>query len=167
MGEMNISYPQSPLTSHYGEPKGFFKLFKLSSPSQFLGARLPYFHLTRVTDGCSSSSHKIIRTSTMHHVFILDDEGEHKNVELLQIKLKEFNFLELVQIELITNTGCQVEGVQMWREDTKEFHKALNLEEHSKGIIVLVRPDGYVGFIGGLGSSDVDAVIEHLNNYLL
>jgi hypothetical protein len=107
-----------------------------------------------------------VRSTTKHHVFILDDEGEHKIVEHLQTKLKENKLNNLVQIEVITNEGSHVEGVQVWRDDTKEFHKAFHLEEHSKGLAVLVRPDGYIGFISGLSTADIDAVVNHLKNYL-
>jgi hypothetical protein len=169
MSEMDIAYPQSVLTSHYGEPRGFFKLFKSKSPSQFLGCRFPYFHLTRVNDESSRlvSSHDLIRTTTTHHVFVLDDEGSSKSVELLRQKLEISNLTALVDVQVISDKQQSIDGISLWRNNGKEFHQAFHLEDHSKGITVLVRPDGYIGFIGSLEPADIDALISHLKNYLV
>ncbi|GCE10071.1 FAD-dependent monooxygenase [Dictyobacter aurantiacus] len=152
LSEISIAYPQSPIVVDSRDKKG----------TLLAGDRAPNA-LIRVGGSAESCPLFEIFKSPRSILLVLAARQEAEAVERHWREVEALlstDYQEMIELYLVTQSavsGVQQEGKHILYDVTGELHRRYEAEQ---GGVVLIRPDGYIGFWGQAG------VTEALRSYV-
>jgi 2-polyprenyl-6-methoxyphenol hydroxylase-like FAD-dependent oxidoreductase len=146
LAEINIAYPQSPVTVDQRDNKG----------TLHAGDRAPNA-LVRTREGAEPQPLFEVFNSQRSILLVLTARQEAAAVERQWgeiVALLSGGYQEMIEAYLVTEkatSGLEQEARQILHDFTGELHQRYEAEQ---GGLVLIRPDGYVGFWGQFGATE-------------
>ncbi|GLV61086.1 oxygenase [Dictyobacter sp. S3.2.2.5] len=146
MAEINITYRESPITADNRDKKGALRA----------GDRAPNA-LVRMCEGAEPRSLFELFNSERSILLLLASQQEAAAVERQWGEIAALlsgGYHEMIEAYLVTRMatpGLKQEGGQILQDATGELHQRYEAEQ---GGVVLVRPDGYIGFWGPFGATE-------------
>ena len=146
LSEISIAYPHSPITVDQRDKKG----------TLHAGDRAPNA-LVRTREGAEPQSLFEIFTSERSILLVLTAQQEAAAVERQWgeiVALLSGGYQEMIEAYLVTEkatSGLDQETRQILHDFTGELHQRYEAEQ---GGLVLIRPDGYIGFWGPFGATE-------------
>ncbi len=146
LAELNIAYSHSPITVDQRDNKGTLRA----------GDRAPNA-LVRASEGAEPQPLFEIFTSQRSILLVLAAKLEAAAVERQWreiVALLSAGYQEMIEAYLVTEqatSGLDQEAGQILHDFTGELHQRYEAEQ---GGLVLIRPDGYIGFWGPFGATE-------------
>ena len=146
LSEISIAYPHSPITVDQRDKKG----------TLHAGDRAPNA-LGRTREGAEPQPLFEIFTSERSILLVLTAQQEAAAVERQWgeiVALLSGGYQEMIEAYLVTEkatSGLDQETRQILHDFTGELHQRYEAEQ---GGLVLIRPDGYIGFWGPFGATE-------------
>jgi 2-polyprenyl-6-methoxyphenol hydroxylase-like FAD-dependent oxidoreductase len=146
LAELSIAYPHSPITVDQRDKKGTLRA----------GDRAPNA-LVRTGEGAEPQPLFEIFNSERSILLVLAAKLEAAAVEQQWdeiVALLSGGYYEMIEAYLVTEkaaSGSEQEARQILYDFTGELHQRYDAEQ---GGLVLIRPDGYIGFWGPFGVTD-------------
>ena len=146
LAELNIAYPHSPITVDQRDHKGALRA----------GDRAPNA-LVRTGEGAQPQPLFEIFNSERSILLVLAAQQEAAAVERQWreiVALLSAGYQQMIEAYLVTRkatSGLDQEGRPILHDFTGELHQRYEAEP---GGLVLVRPDGYIGFWGPFGATE-------------
>ena len=146
LAEISIAYPHSPITVDQRDNKGTLRA----------GDRAPNA-LVRTREGAEPQPLFEVFTSERSILLVLAAQQEAAAVERQWgeiVALLSGGYQEMIEAYLVTGkatSGSDQEARQTLRDFTGELHQRYEAEQ---GGLVLIRPDGYIGFWGQFGATE-------------
>jgi 2-polyprenyl-6-methoxyphenol hydroxylase-like FAD-dependent oxidoreductase len=146
LAELNIAYPHSPITVDQRDNKG----------ALLAGDRAPNA-LVRTSEGAEPQPLFEIFNSQRSILLVLTAQQEAAAVERQWgeiMALLSGGYQEMMEAYLVTRkaaSGSEQEARQILHDFTGELHQRYEAEQ---GGLILVRPDGYIGFWGQFGATE-------------
>ncbi|HEX6554670.1 MAG TPA: FAD-dependent monooxygenase [Ktedonobacteraceae bacterium] len=146
LAELNIAYRESPITVDQRDKKGALRA----------GDRAPNA-LVRTDEGAEPQPLFEIFNSQHSILLVLTARQEAAAVERQWseiVALLEAGYQEMIEAYLVTRkaaSGSEQEARQVLYDETGELHQRYEAEQ---GGLVLIRPDGYIGFWGQFGATE-------------
>jgi hypothetical protein len=146
LAELNIAYPHSPITVDQRDKKGALRA----------GDRAPNA-LVRTGEGTEPQALFEVFNSERSILLVLIAQQEAAAVERHWgeiVALLSAGYQEMIEAYLVTGkaiSGSDQEARQILHDFTGELHRRYEAEQ---GGLVLIRPDGYIGFWGPFGATE-------------
>jgi len=146
LAEINIAYPHSPITVDQRDNKGTLRA----------GDRAPNA-LVRTREGAEPQPLFEVFNSEHSILLVLTAQQEAAAVERQWgeiVALLSGGYHEMIEAYLVTEkatSGLDQEARQILHDFTGELHQRYEAEQ---GGLVLIRPDGYIGFWGQFGATE-------------
>ena len=146
LAELNIAYQESPIVVDQRDKKGALRA----------GDRAPNA-LVRTSEGAEPQSLFEIFNDERSILLMLAAQQEAAAVEQQWgeiMALLSGGYQEMMEAYLVTRkatSGSEQEARQILHDETGELHQRYEAEQ---GGLVLVRPDGYIGFWGPFGATE-------------
>ncbi|HEX6482987.1 MAG TPA: FAD-dependent monooxygenase [Ktedonobacteraceae bacterium] len=146
LAEINIAYAQSPIVVDQRDKKGALRA----------GDRAPNA-LVRTREGAEPQPLFEIFNSQCSILLVLTAQQEAAAVERQWdeiVALLSPGYQEMIEVYLVTRkaaSGSEQEARQILHDFTGELHQRYEAEQ---GGLVLIRPDGYIGFWGQFGATE-------------
>ena len=144
--ELNIAYPHSPVTVDSRDKRGALRA----------GDRAPNAPV-RTREGAEPQPLFEIFTSERSILLVLAAQQEAAVVERQWREIAALlaaGYQQMIEAYLVTEkeaSGWEQEAGQILQDETGELHQRY---EARQGGLVLVRPDGYIGFWGPFGATE-------------